>query len=73
MKKAYLVEILVVDYENVKLEGIKYHLEHARHLDTVVFLSAKEIDLGHDEVYHPLELRYPPLPVEKIKSYFDTV
>ena len=72
MKKAYLVEILVVDYENVKLEGIKYHLEHARHL-TTVFLSAKETDLGDDEVYHPLELRYPPLPVEEIKSYFDTV
>lgn len=51
--KAYKIELLVVDHENMKQEDIIYFIENVRYVyPTVLSVQSKEIDDWGDE--HPL-------------------
>jgi len=68
--KAFLFEILVIDYDGYGLENAKVNLENCRYINPTI-LSSKEADIGewHDE--HPLN--YISTPKSEVLKYFEDV
>lgn len=51
--KAYLMQVLVVDYRNEGSDNIIYHLENAKYISPNV-VSMREADVGVWDDDHPL-------------------
>lgn len=58
--KAYKVELLIIDFDNLGPEGIKQEIEHNRYANDCMFPEVKNIDerdLGEWTDDHPLNQR----------------
>jgi len=51
--KAYKIEVLVIDFEDLGEEDAKYQLGNMRHLDVKV-VDSKKVDIGEWDDDHPL-------------------
>lgn len=65
--KAYLVTVLVVGYEDVGVDDVKYYLENAEYISPNV-VSMREADIGVWYDGHPLN-NYTTMH-DAIKAYF---
>ena len=65
--KAYLVKVLVVGYNNVGVDDIKYYLENAEYISPTV-VNMREADIGVWDDDHPLN-NYETMH-DAIKTYF---
>jgi hypothetical protein len=54
--KAYKVELLIIDFDQIGGEGIKNMIENLRYLATTV-KNIKEVDIGEWTDDHPLNKR----------------
>lgn len=65
--KAYLMTVVVVDYENMGQNAVKYHMEHPDYINPTV-VSVREADIGEWSDDHPLN-SYKTM-YDAVKTYF---
>jgi hypothetical protein len=51
--KAYLAEVLVIGFDNIGQEDVKFHLGNCKYINSNV-ISMREADIGEWKDEHPL-------------------